>query len=154
MAARIHAAQSFSWDDAVIRSLLRVGRANCYSALCPWPCTLIAPERNSLKRREILPDLLYKIRTLFQAAPPQPLLLFMLPRKKVLRAQGGAVTAVSHDPYCGRVQSGHDIQIDRRYPMSVKTVVTSALLASAMATAIASVAAAAPLTKAEADAAT
>ena len=38
--------------------------------------------------------------------------------------------------------------------MSVRTAVTSALLASAVATAIASVAAAAPLTKAEADAAT
>ena len=38
--------------------------------------------------------------------------------------------------------------------MSVKTVVSSALLASAMATAIASFATAAPLTKAEADAAT
>jgi uncharacterized membrane protein len=38
--------------------------------------------------------------------------------------------------------------------MSVKNVVSSALLASAVATAIASFAAAAPLTKAEADAAT
>src|ERR1700757_1922249 len=38
--------------------------------------------------------------------------------------------------------------------MSVKTAVTSALLASAMATAIASLATAAPLTKAEANAAT
>ena len=38
--------------------------------------------------------------------------------------------------------------------MSVKTVVSSALLASAMATAIAAVATAAPLTKAEGDAAT
>ncbi len=38
--------------------------------------------------------------------------------------------------------------------MSVKTVVSSALLASAVATAIASVATAAPLTKAEGDAAT
>ena len=38
--------------------------------------------------------------------------------------------------------------------MSVRTVVSSALLASAVATAIASVATAAPLTKAEADAAT
>ena len=38
--------------------------------------------------------------------------------------------------------------------MSVKAVVSSAVLASAMATAIASLAAAAPLTKAEADAAT
>src|SRR5580704_410156 len=37
--------------------------------------------------------------------------------------------------------------------MSVKTVVSSALLASAMATAIASVASAGPLTKAEGDAA-
>jgi uncharacterized membrane protein len=58
------------------------------------------------------------------------------------------------DPYCGRVQSGHDIKIDRRHLMSVKTVVSSALLASAMATAIASFATAAPLTKAEGDAAT
>ena len=38
--------------------------------------------------------------------------------------------------------------------MSVRTVVSSALLASAVATAIASVATAAPLTKAEGDAAT
>ena len=38
--------------------------------------------------------------------------------------------------------------------MSVRTVVSSALLAGAMATAIASVATAAPLTKAEGDAAT
>ena len=38
--------------------------------------------------------------------------------------------------------------------MSVRTVVSSALLASAVATAIASVATAAPMTKAEADAAT
>ena len=38
--------------------------------------------------------------------------------------------------------------------MSVKTVVSSALLASAVATAIASMATAAPLTKAEGDAAT
>jgi uncharacterized membrane protein len=38
--------------------------------------------------------------------------------------------------------------------MSIKTALSSAVLASAMATAIAAVAAAAPLTKAEADAAT
>src|ERR1700750_1308060 len=59
-----------------------------------------------------------------------------------------------HDSYCGRVQSGHVLKIDRRHLMSARTVLTSALLASAVATAIASVAAAAPLTKAEADAAT
>jgi uncharacterized membrane protein len=47
---------------------------------------------------------------------------------------------------------GTNIKIDRRYPMSVKTV-SSAILASAVANAIASVASAAPLTKAEGDAA-
>jgi uncharacterized membrane protein len=51
-----------------------------------------------------------------------------------------------------RVQSGHGIKIDWRHPMSVRTV-SSALLAGAVATAIASVASAAPLTKAEGDAA-
>jgi hypothetical protein len=30
MAARIHTAQSFSWDDVVICHLLRGGRGNCY----------------------------------------------------------------------------------------------------------------------------
>jgi uncharacterized membrane protein len=74
--------------------------------------------------------------------------------KKDLLANGGAVTTVRHDPYSGRVQSGHDIKIDRRHLMSAKTCVSSAILAGAVATAIASVATAAPLTKAEADAAT
>lgn len=74
--------------------------------------------------------------------------------KKMLLANGGAVTTVSRDPYWGRVHSGHDIKIDRRQLMSVRTVVSSAFLASAVATAIATVATAAPLTKAEADAAT
>ena len=60
--------------------------------------------------------------------------------EKNLLANGGAVTTVPRDPYCGRVQSGHDIKIDRRHLMSVRTVVSSALLASAVATAIASVA--------------
>jgi uncharacterized membrane protein len=69
-------------------------------------------------------------------------------------ANGGAVTTVPPDPYCGRVQSGHDIKIDRRHLMSARTFMSSALLASAVATAIASVATAAPLTKAEGDAAT
>jgi uncharacterized membrane protein len=76
------------------------------------------------------------------------------PSKKDLLTNGGAVTTVPRDPYWGRVQSGHDIKIDRRHLMSVKTVVSSALLASAVATAIAAVATAAPLTKAEGDAAT
>jgi uncharacterized membrane protein len=76
-----------------------------------------------------------------------------LPPLKIL-ANGGAVTTVSRDPYCGCVQSGHDIKIDRRHLMSVRTVVSSALLASAVATAIASIATSAPLTKAEGDAAT
>jgi uncharacterized membrane protein len=75
------------------------------------------------------------------------------PLKKGLLANG-AVTTVPRDPYYGRVQSGHDINIDRRHLMSVKTTVSSALLASAVATAIAAVATAAPLTKAEGDAAT
>jgi uncharacterized membrane protein len=74
------------------------------------------------------------------------------PLKKILA--DGAVTTVARGPYCGRVQSGHAIKIDRRHLMSVRTVVTSALLATAVATAIASVASAAPMTKAEADAAT
>ena len=73
--------------------------------------------------------------------------------EKHILVNGVAVTTVARDPYCGRVQSGHDIKIDRRHPMSVRTV-SSALLASAVATAIASVASAAPLTKAEGDAAT
>ena len=76
------------------------------------------------------------------------------PLKKGLLANGGAVTTVPRDPYCGRVQSGHAIKINRRHLMSVRTAVSSALLASAVATAIASVATAAPLTKAEGDAAT
>jgi uncharacterized membrane protein len=74
--------------------------------------------------------------------------------KKGLLANGGAVTTIPCDAYWGRVQSGHDIKIDRRHIMSVRTVVSSALLASAVATAIAAVATAAPLTKAEGDAAT
>src|SRR5262247_1067048 len=76
------------------------------------------------------------------------------PGKKNRLGDGGAVTTRLRDPYCGRVHSGHDIKIDRRHLMSVRTVVSSALLASAVATAIATVATAAPLTKAEADAAT
>jgi uncharacterized membrane protein len=105
--------------------------------------------------REILEQVLYEILALFQAACPLPTWRTRSPRLKKLRlANAGAVTTLPHDPYCRRVQSGHDIKIDRRQLMSARTVVTSALLASAVAAAIASVATAAPLTKAEADAAT
>src|SRR5579859_4926523 len=69
-----------------------------------------------------------------------------------IAGRNARVTKLPACPYCRRVQSGHEIETDRRHLMSVKTV-SSALLAGAVATAIASVASAAPLTKAEGDAA-
>src|SRR5258708_39733693 len=120
----------------------------------------MTPERNSFKLREILEQVLYNIPAFFQAAPPRlrtsaaAWRKSLPPSKKGLLANGGAVTTVPRDTYCGRVHSGHSIKIYRRHLMSVKTVVSSALLASAVATAIASMATAAPLTKAEGDAAT
>src|SRR5262245_60567465 len=76
------------------------------------------------------------------------------PVKKMLLANGGAVTTVSRDPYWARVHCGHDLKIDRRQHMSVRTVLTSAVLGRAVAAATGTVATAAPLTQAEADAAT
>src|SRR6202021_3587984 len=52
-----------------------------------------------------------------------------------------------------RVRSASDATLKRRNPMSTKNIVSSFVLAGAVTTALATMAAAAPLTKAEADAA-
>src|SRR5262245_51552121 len=75
-------------------------------------------------------------------------------RKESARTNDGAVTTAAAGPYCGRVQSGHERKPIRRERMSARTVVSSTILASALATALASLASAAPMTKEEGAAAT